>query len=97
MLAEAGADLSWWDFETVICDFNVMRKGRYYPGKHLAMISEEIDGMAEPGRSVVRAAYDAVIPDPWRDIPPGPDKELGSAYRETGTIHTPFGTIGGTR
>jgi hypothetical protein len=90
MLAEHGVVLSWWDFETVICDFNVMRKGRYYPGKHLAMISEEIDGVtASADRQVLREAYRAAVPPPWRDVPPGADKQLAQAYRDTGIVRTP--------
>lgn len=90
-LATQGVELSWWDFETVICDFNVMRKGRYYPGKHLAMISEEIEGMPEPERSAFRAAYREVIPEGWRDLPPGADAELARSYARTGRILTPEG------
>ena len=90
-LATAGADLEWWDLETVICDFNVMRKGRYYPGKHLAMITEEIDGLPEPWRSDLAAALLAVIPRPWSDIGPGVAKNLETAYARTGKITTPFG------
>src|SRR5262249_14361465 len=41
-LVDEGVDLSWWDFETIICDFHVMRAGRYYPGRHLAALREEI-------------------------------------------------------
>lgn len=90
MLADAGLPLSWWDVETVICDFNVMRKGRYYPGKHIAMIRQEIEGLPDPARSMLRAALRAVVPEPWCDIPPGADKALARAYRETGVIHTPL-------
>ena len=89
-LAGEGVDLSWWDFETVICDFNVMRKGRYYPGKHLAMISEEIAGLPEQWRPAWTAAYRAVVPAPWRDLPPGVDKDLCGVYAATGRIRTPL-------
>lgn len=92
LLEGEGVHLSWWDFETVICDFNVMRKGRYYPGKHLAMISAEIAGLPEADgwRDEWTAAYRAVIPAPWRDLPPGVDKELCRTYAATGTIRTPL-------
>jgi hypothetical protein len=90
MLADNGVPLSWWDFETVICDFNVMRKGRYYPGKHLAMIREEIEGVADATtRHALREAFRAAVPVPWCDVPPGVDKQLSQAYRETGVIRTP--------
>lgn len=90
MLAANGVPLSWWDFETVICDFNVMRKGRYYPGKHLAMISEEIAGVAGRGLgALLREAFDRTVPPPWRDVPPGADKQLAQAYRDTGIVRTP--------
>lgn len=90
MLAEAGVVLSWWDFETVICDFNVMRKGRYYPGKHLAMIRAEIEGVQQhPARERLRAAFDAAVPLPWSLIAPGADKQLAQAYRDTGIVRTP--------
>jgi amino acid-DNA transferase-like protein len=85
-LAEQGVTLSWWDFETVICDFNVMRKGRYYPGKHLAMITEEIAALPERWREPLTVAYRSVIPEGWRDLPPGADKELGRRYAETGQM-----------
>ena len=92
-LGRAGAPLDWWDLETVICDFNVMRKGRYYPGQHLAMITAEIDGCPEPWRTGLRAAYRAVIPAPWNTIAPGVDKELAGHYARTGLIKTPFGRM----
>ncbi len=88
-LAEQGVPLSWWDFETVICDFNVMRKGRYYPGKHLAMISAEIAGLPDHWRPAWTAAYRSVIPPLWRDLPPGVDKGLCRAYATTGRIRIP--------
>lgn len=89
LLAEAGVALTWWDFETVICDFNVMRKGRYYPGKHIAMVRAEIEGLSGGIREVLRNALRAVIPAVWRDIPPGADAVLGAAYRDRGLIVTP--------
>lgn len=95
LLAAEGVPLSWWDFETVICDFNVMVKGRYYPGKHLAMISEEIANLPEAGgwRAAWTAAYRSVVPAPWRDLPPGVSKDLCRAYARTGIIHTPLPTL----
>lgn len=92
-LASEGAPLEWWDLETVICDFNVMRKGRYYPGKHLAMIREEIDGLPEPARGTLLTAFRMVIPEPWNGIAPGADKGLQRAYAATGRITTPFGPL----
>lgn len=92
-LAEAGVTLEWWDLETVICDFNVMRKGRYYPGQHLAMIKEEIVGLPEPARSELLGVFNVLIPEPWNAIAPGVDKPLAKAYAETGKIHSPFGLV----
>jgi len=89
-LAAAGVALTWWDFETVICDFKVMCKGRYYPGQHIAMIREEIEGLPDPHRGHLRRALQAVVPAPWCDVPPGPDKALARAYRDTGAITTPL-------
>lgn len=90
-LAANGADLPWWDFETVICDFNVMRKGRYYPGRHLGMLREEIHTAPEEWRSRLMAAWKAVVPSPWSGVEPGDRKDLRPRYRDTGRIHTPFG------
>lgn len=96
-LAAAGVGLSWWDFETVICDFNVMRKGRYYVGQHIAMIRAEIDGLDEPARTVLGDALGAAVPAPWHTLPPGVDKTARPVYRNTGRITLPFGTtVGGT-
>lgn len=89
-LRRAGVDLAWWDFETVICDFKVMVKGRYYPGQHIAMIREEIEGLPEPWRGRLRAALRRIVPEPWSSIPPGVDKGLRPRYRDTGVIVTPF-------
>lgn len=80
-----GINLTWWDFETVICDFNVMRKGRYYPGKHIAMLREEIMTLKEPAHSRLRAAFDSVIPTKWQEVPA--DKSLGQIYMNTGAIY----------
>lgn len=91
MLYSAGVKLSWWDFETVICDFNVMRNGRYYPGQHIAMIRAEIEGLPDPHRSQLRDAFTSVVPSPWSQIPPGVDRRLRSTYRDVGVICTPTG------
>lgn len=86
-LAERGVNLSWEDFETVICDFHVMRKGRYYPGRHLAALREEIAGVPNPlMRLVLAEAFARVIPDPWARISPGIDPEKMSVYARTGRI-----------
>lgn len=81
-----GRVIPWEDFETVICDFNVMRDGRYYPGKHLAMLRGEIEDLPAGHRSDVLAAFRAVIPAPWRDIAPGVDKSKQVIYRDTGRM-----------
>lgn len=88
MLAAHDARLSWEDFETVICDFNVMRDGRYYPGRHLAALREEIDTLPPPARSVVLGEFQRMTP--WGDVPPGIDKRLLGVYRDTGRIPTPW-------
>src|SRR3990167_2476094 len=84
-LAKHGIALSWWDFETVICDFNVMRKGRYYPGKHIAMLREEIMSLKEPHRSRLRGALESVIPRKWLETPA--DKSLGRLYVDNRVIY----------
>lgn len=84
-LADEGVALEWEDFETVICDFHVGRHGRYYPGRHLAALREEIATVPDDGdRSVLEAAFRSVVPGPWRDIPPGIDKTKMPRYRDTG-------------
>lgn len=89
LLASAlGVRISWEDFETVICDFNVMRDGRYYPGKHLAMLREEINGIPEGFRAPALTAWRQVIPAPWVDIAPGVDKHKQTIYRDTGRMVT---------
>ncbi len=93
-LAAQGVALTWWDFETLICDFNVMRKGRYYPGKHLAMLSEEVADLPEVWRVPWQAAYNAVVPEPWRSVPPGPVRELERHYMISGgDIRTPLDAV----
>jgi hypothetical protein len=86
MLAEAGVELAWEDFETIICDFNVGRDGRYYVGRHLAALREELDTIAPPWREPLRAAWDRYVPEPWRDIAPGIDKAKMPLYRDRGIL-----------
>lgn len=76
-----GVALPWVDFETIICDFKVMRTGRYYPGKHLAALREEISG-----NDMLIKAFEAVVPDKWASIPAGIDKNMLTVYRDTGVI-----------
>jgi hypothetical protein len=90
-LADNGVDLSWWDFETVICDFKVMRRGRYYPGRHLGMLREEIVHAPPQWRGHLEDAWNAVIPAPWRYVEPGDRRDLRPVYRATGKIVTPLG------
>jgi hypothetical protein len=90
-LAEHGVHLPWWDLETVICDFKVMRRGRYYPGRHLGMLRAELDAIHGPLREPLEEAWHAVIPAPWAWIPAGDRADLRPLYRDRGTIVTPFG------
>jgi hypothetical protein len=83
-LANSGVPVKTVDLETLICDFNVMRDGRYYPGRHLAALREEINGL--PDRPRIEKAWDAVVPEPWRGIAPGIRPELMTVYRDTGRI-----------
>lgn len=95
-LAERGTPLEWWDFETVICDFGVMRKGRYYPGKHIAMMQEEITKLDQSGSGWgfhVRQSLDRVTWPEFAADRRGVDKRLNSHYRRTGEIRTPFGRV----
>lgn len=85
-LAEEGVSLEWWDLETVICDFNVMRDGRYYPGRHLAALREEIEGIPPDDRALLEEAWAAVVPEPWASIAPGIDKAQMPVYARTGRI-----------
>jgi hypothetical protein len=85
MLTDSGVRLAWVDFETVICDFNVMRDGRYYPGRHLAALRAEVADVPK-----LTAAYNAIIPEPWRSgIAAGIDPNLMPVYARTGRIVTP--------
>lgn len=86
LLADNGVALSWEDFETVICDFNVMRDGRYYPGRHLAALREEIDELEGLDRKRVLRAWWSIIPEPWVAIEPGIDKAKLPLYRDTRAI-----------
>lgn len=65
-----------------------MREGRYYPGRHLAAISDEILTLPdEEDRKLLQAAYNRFVPEEWQDMPPGGiDKGLLRVYRETGLI-----------
>lgn len=88
-LRAAGVPLPWEDFETVICDFNVMREGRYYPGRHLAALRGEIEEVPEPWRTELLSVFKAVVPYPWNLIKPGIDPAMKPKYKETGVIHLP--------
>lgn len=85
-LETEGVPLSWLDFETIICDFNVMRDGRYYPGRHLAALREEIDGVTGDLRPPLERAWRFVVPPEWQDIPPGIDKAKLPVYRDSGKL-----------
>lgn len=86
-LADGGVPLPWVDFETVICDYNVMRDGRYYPGRHLAALKEEIEvDCPEADRPMLLAAFRSFVPEPWASIAPGIDKTKMPVYRDTGTM-----------
>jgi hypothetical protein len=91
-LVERGVYLRWIDFETVICDFKVMRHGRYYPGRHLAALRGEIEEVKDEGeREVLLTAFMTIIPEPWCYIPPFIDKALMPVYKDTGKIVLPEG------
>ena len=85
-LADEGVPLAWVDFETVICDFNVMRDGRYYPGRHLAALREEVDGAAPEWRPALERAWEVVVPPEWQGIAPGIVKAHLPTYRDEGWI-----------
>lgn len=84
-----GVELAWVDFETIICDFNVMRDGRYYPGRHLAALREEIDTLPdESDRALLNAAWSRFVPEPWASIAPGIDPAKMPVYARTGRMLT---------
>lgn len=85
-LEDRGVALRWVDFETIICDFNVMRDGRYYPGRHLAALAEEIETAPPAWRDRLSTAWKAIVPDPWADIEPGINPIKMPVYRDTGRI-----------
>lgn len=87
-LAANGVSLSWEDFETAICDFHVMRAGRYYPGRHLAALREEIDEIEGDDHAMLLAAWYRIVPEPWCDIAPGIDKAKLPLYRDTGLVRS---------
>ena len=87
-IEDRGVELSWWDFETIICDFNVMRDGRYYPGRHHADIIEEIECCDEDDQPALRAAYEAFAPPEWASLEAGRNMSLMPVYRDTGVIVT---------
>jgi len=87
-LAERGVELSWEDYETIICDFNVMRDGRYYPGRHLAALREELDAAPAEDRPLLDKAWEAVVPPEWQSIAAGIDPEKMPVYRDTGRIRS---------
>lgn len=84
-----GVNLPWEDFETVICDFNVMRDGRYYPGQHLAFLKEEIINVPDPQQQThLWEAWDRLVPDEWKDIPPGINYAYRNEYATSRTIRS---------
>jgi hypothetical protein len=84
-----GVDLAWVDFETIICDFNVMREGRYYPGRHLAALREEILTLPDEGdRALLDRAWRSFVPEPWAEIVPGINPDLMPVYKRTGRMVT---------
>lgn len=87
-LYSEGVDLRWVDFETVICDFLVMRRGRYYPGRHLAALSHEIATLPQADdRALLWDAWRRAIPQPWQEMPPGGINDAYlPVYRKTGVI-----------
>jgi len=86
-LRQEGVPLAWVDFETVICDYNVARDGRYYPGRHLAALREEINTLPDAAdRALLGAAWDSFVPEPWRSIRPGIDPAKMNVYRDSGKI-----------
>jgi hypothetical protein len=87
-LASAGVHLEWEDFETVVCDFKVMRKGRYYPGRHLANLKEDIGTVPQEYQPVFWDAWNRIVPEDWREIPPGINKEYMPVYAKTGLIRS---------
>lgn len=86
LASEQGVNLAWVDFETVICDFNVMRDGRYYVGRHLAALREEIDSAPEAWRDPLEAAWLTIVPEKWQGIAPGIDPEKMPVFARTGEI-----------
>jgi hypothetical protein len=85
-LKDEGVDVVWEDFETLICNFNTMREGRYYPGRHLAGLREELDQCPTADKAVLDAAWERTVPPGWRDIRPGTDKGKGRVYRDSGRM-----------
>lgn len=90
-LEDDGVPLAWVDFETIICDFKVMTKGRYFPGRHLTALKEEINEVDDvDDQMMLLDAFHSVVPENWSSIPAGlaSDRELKSHYVKTGEVIT---------
>ena len=84
-LEDQGVPLSWWDYETIICDHHVGTKGRYYVGQHLQALKAEILEIDEVfAQTTILDCFESILPPDWRDIPPGIDKSRRGLYVATG-------------
>lgn len=82
-LSLEGMDVPFVDLETMVCDFNVMRNGRYFVGRHLTALRGEVQGF-----EMLEYAFSKVVPKEWADVPAGleMDPVLRKHYKTTGEI-----------
>lgn len=90
-LAYNGVPLKWVDFETIVCDFKVMRKGGYFVGRHLTMLKTEILDMTDLDLQMTMLdAFNESVPEEWQGIPTnlGSNYDLRHHYQKTGQVRT---------
>lgn len=94
-LLARGLDLPWEKLETVLCDFNSMRKGGYYVGHDIDLMMEQIERAFQRGTisgALRHELYRArLISFPLEYLGErrgwiGVDKRRKAAYRESSTI-----------
>jgi hypothetical protein len=93
-LAERGVVLSWEQLETVLCDFNSMRKGHYYVGHDIDLMYEQICagttfGLSPAMTDLLWEARSAVFPHEYlaeRNDWLGIQRQRKLAYVATNTV-----------
>ena len=88
-MIERGVDEDWEHLETVLCDFNSMRKGHYYVGHDIDQMQEQIAFAPAPIALRLREARHGSLPQAylgelngWN----GRSAPLAKSYRDTGVM-----------